>query len=599
MKQHLLKFFALFVCAFLFTNLNAQVTINYEQEGAGEPFIEYFNYDIFNTDKIMLVPGESYPLSGLNFRNQYINGQWVQCYWFTVKVVSQDKLKSVIVDDVENNEYLNSAKSNGEFSFILTENKEYNIKLKLVYEGEYVEKQWTQKINTSVAGLGTVKCTYEDKTNGEQTVTLENRSELQLDVKPGEDGKYRMRIIGEPEGEKVVRFITVNGADVKKSYDENGYYDIVVDAEKATTNLIVEFGDAPRADMIIKYQVTGDGTTDYYYFSDMESTDKKEGAFVVGENLLNEMYFSDEYCLYVVPKPDEDASVESIKINGVADSSKKEQYEENGYFTMTAPAAGETYMLTIGYTDKSIKYNKVTLKANGDIVYSVSFSDVMSGINNTYYVENEDIVLEYPDNISCSWSYLNAGSFVVKGLQVNGAMVGDMFTISGDTEIELVYVPATNCAINVSDYSNGEVSLEKEEFSMDKGDFVYVPLAEGEEVVVGTGVRVTAYADPGYEIKEFKVNGELKLASTPDNSEYEYAYVAELWEDLNIDVTFALMASGIDAVASEPVKMNIYSVDGVLVKTCVAATVEEAVEGLNNGLYIVNGKKVVVSKSER
>lgn len=599
MKQHLLKFFALLVCVFLSTNLNAQVTINYEQEGAGEPFIEYFNYGTFDTEKVMLVPGETYPLSGLNYRNQYINGQWIQCYTFIVKVVSQDKLKSVIVDDVENEEYLNAAKSSGEFSFILKENKEYNIKLKLVYEGEYVEKQWTQKITTSVAGLGTVKCTYEDKTKGEQTVVLENRSEMQLDVKPGEDGKYKMRIIGEPEGEKVVRFITVNGVDVKKAYDENGYYDVVVETEKATTNVIVEFGDAPRADMIIKYQVTGDGTTDYYYFSDMESTDKKEGSFVVGENLLNEMYFSDGYYLYVVPKPDEGSSVENIKINGVVSSSKKEQYEENGYFTITAPTAGETCMLTIGYTDKSIKYNTVTLKANGDVVYNVSFSNVAEGINKTYYVEKEDIVVEYPDNTSCSWNYLGASGFVVKGLKVNGEMVGDMFTINGDTEIELVYVPAANYSVNVSDYSNGTVSLEKEEFSVDKGDYIYVPLAEGEELLAGTGVRVTAYADPGYEIKEFKVNGELKLASTPDNSEYEYAYVADLWENMNIDVTFALMASGIDAVASEPVLMNIYSVDGVLVKTCVAATVEEAVEGLNDGLYIVNGKKVVVSKSER
>lgn len=595
MKQHLLKFFALLVCVFLSTNLNAQVTINYEQEGAGEPELEYLSNSWTRTYK-NLVPGENV-ISDIKYN--WKQGVQKQAYELLIRPNAKTKLKAVYINGVENAEYLKTGSEQNLFTHYILESGEQTVSIKLVYEGEYVEKQWTQKINTSVTGLGIVKCTYEDKTNGESTVTLENKKDTELDVKPSEDGKYTMRIIGEPEEGKVLKFITVNGVDVKKSYDENGYYDVVVETEKATTNVIVEFGDAPRADMIIKYQVTGDGTTDYYYFSDMESTDKKEGSFVVGENLLNEMYFSDGYYLYVVPKPDEGSSVENIKINGVISSSKKEQYEENGYFTITAPTAGETCMLTIGYTDKSIKYNTVTLKANGDVVYNVSFSNVAEGINKTYYVEKEDIVVEYPDNTSCSWNYLGASGFVVKGLKVNGEMVGDMFTINGDTEIELVYVPAANYSVNVSDYSNGTVSLEKEEFSVDKGDYIYVPLAEGEELLAGTGVRVTAYADPGYEIKEFKVNGELKLASTPDNSEYEYAYVADLWENMNIDVTFALMASGIDAVASEPVLMNIYSVDGVLVKTCVAATVEEAVEGLNDGLYIVNGKKVVVSKSER
>lgn len=599
MKQQLLKFFTLLVSVLFFSNLNAQVTINYEQEGAGEPSVAYFDYGTLSEKSIKLIPGETYDLSGLKFRRQNVNGQWIDCYLFIVRVVTPDKLKSVIVDGTENNEYLSAAKSSGEFSFVLKENKVYNINLKLVYEGEYVEKQWTQKLNSSIVGWGgTVKCTYEDKTKGEQTLTLENNGELELDVKPGEDNKYRMRITAELEDGKVVKFITLNGVSIKKDYDANGYYDIVVEDEKATSNLIVEFGDAPRADMIVRYAFSGDGTTDYYYFSDAESADKKEGTFVLGENMFNEMYFSDKYVLYVVPKPAEGSLIGDIKINGIADSSKKEQFEADGYFTIEKAYPGEEVLLTITYVAEVQKKNVVTIKANPDVDYVIRYSNISEQKQEMYEIKREDVIIELPDNSFCSWTYINNPGFVVKGLKINGSSMNDpSFYVNSDVTIELDYIPTAQFTVSLNKYSNGEVYLEKRIFS--EKDWTYVSMEEGEKLVAGTVVRISAYADPGYEIKTFKVNGELKMESTPENSEYEYIYTEELWEDLNVEVDFALMATGIDNVANEPVVMEVYSIDGVLIKKCVATTVEEAVEGLSNGLYIVNGNKVVVSKSVR
>lgn len=596
MKQQLLKFFALFVCVFLFGTLNAQVTINYEQEGAGEPELEYLSNSWTQT-YVKLTPGEIL-ISDIKYN--WKQGVQQAAYELLIRPNADKKLKAVYINGVENADYLKTGIENNLFTHYILEGGAQTVSIKIVYEGEYVEKQWTQKVNTTVIGFGAVKCTYEDKTKGEQTVTLENKKEAELDVKPGEDGKYRMRITGEPENGKVVRFITVNGKDVKDEYDANGYYDIVVETEKATTNLIVEFGDAPRADMIVNYAVSGNGTTDYYYFSDAESTDKMEGTFASGENMFDEMYFSAKYTLYVVPKPENGYLLGEVRVNGKSDASKKEQFESNGYFTLETAVAGEEVLLTISYVSEVQNKNTVTVKANPDVNYLIRYSNVSAGKQEFYEIKDKDVVIELPDNAFCSWDYTRNPDFVVRGLVINGTPLGkdvSTFIVNSDMTIELDYVPTANYSVIVSDYSNGTVSLEKKEFSIDKGDYVYVPLSEGEEILAGTGVRVTAYADPGYEIKEFKVNGELKLASTPENSEYEYSYVADIWENLDIDVTFELMPSGIDAVSGEPVVMNVYSVEGILVKTCIAASVDEAVEGLGNGLYIVNGKKVIVSKS--
>lgn len=575
-------------------SINGQITIKYEQEGAGEPELEYLNTS-FTPTFMKLTPGDNV-ITDMKFG--YKQNIGAMAFELIIRPNAETRLTSVIIDGVENAEYLETANSGNNFIHYLRENKPQTISIKLVYEGEYQEKEWTQKLNSMFAGEGTVKCTYEDNQKGEQTVVLEG-GETNLDVKKGEDNMYRMRVSAEPAEGKIVKYITVNGADVKKEYAENGYYEIVKDTEKETTSLIVEFDDAPRADMIVEYNYGGEGTVNYYYYEDAESQAKKEGTFNQGENLLNGIYYSDNYRLYVVPVPASGYVLNKILISGNEDTEKKAEFDENGYFILETPVAGETVMLTIMFAKEDIKMNKVTVKANGDVFYQIKYSNIEAGKQEFYNIENEDVVLELPDNAFCSWTYSYNPDFIVKGLKVNGEYIEYSFIVNSDLEIELDYIESKECTILVGNVENGEVYLEKEVFSSEKGGFVYEVMQEGEYVLAGTKVRISAYADPGYEIKDFNVNGATIVSSTENNSLYEYIHIENLWEDMNVEVTFEAMPTGLKNVSVNASEMKIYSIDGVLLKTCRAGSIEEATSGLEDGLYIVNGRKVAVKGQSR
>ena len=57
-----------------------------------------------------------------------------------------------------------------------------------------------------------------------------------------------------------------------------------------------------------------------------------------------------------------------------------------------------------------------------------------------------------------------------------------------------------------------------------------------------------------------------------------------------------VLINSVDGVYAEPVQMYVYSVDGMLIRSCMAKSVDEAVDGLAQGLYIVNGEKVLVEE---
>ena len=65
-------------------------------------------------------------------------------------------------------------------------------------------------------------------------------------------------------------------------------------------------------------------------------------------------------------------------------------------------------------------------------------------------------------------------------------------------------------------------------------------------------------------------------------------------ENIEVSVSFVSTKS-LGEVVTEPVMMKVYATDGHLVKSCMAKSVAEAVADLENGLYIVNGNKVVVN----
>ena len=63
---------------------------------------------------------------------------------------------------------------------------------------------------------------------------------------------------------------------------------------------------------------------------------------------------------------------------------------------------------------------------------------------------------------------------------------------------------------------------------------------------------------------------------------------------MNVRVDFHYLSS-VNDTSADPVEMHVYSVDGRLMKSCMARTPQEAATGLPDGIYIVNGQKVVVN----
>ena len=130
-----------------------------------------------------------------------------------------------------------------------------------------------------------------------------------------------------------------------------------------------------------------------------------------------------------------------------------------------------------------------------------------------------------------------------------------------------------------------------------QGDAVDACAAGGESEVPVELSRGKAGKDvgDGFVIAVFTVFAVFAACREADaaDEEFEYTYEGTVWGPVALKMeTKAIMS--VDEAVAEPVEMHVYSVDGVLVRSCVAETVEEAVNGLAQGLYIVNGQKVVV-----
>ena len=142
----------------------------------------------------------------------------------------------------------------------------------------------------------------------------------------------------------------------------------------------------------------------------------------------------------------------------------------------------------------------------------------------------------------------------------------------------------------------GEIIIEVYDyFDMNIGDYTARPYETGEPIATGTKYRVTFYADEEYALTGAYVNDEKVFEAPATDEAAEFGYTGTVWGETNFRMETVLINS-VDGVYAEPVQMYVYSVDGMLIRSCMAKSVDEAVDGLAQGLYIVNGEKVLVEE---
>ena len=134
----------------------------------------------------------------------------------------------------------------------------------------------------------------------------------------------------------------------------------------------------------------------------------------------------------------------------------------------------------------------------------------------------------------------------------------------------------------VGEYSVANVSRPEDNLlegtlvatSIDAEGYKYYKLAEGEK-----GLGFYFAATDGHSI----VNGANKAyLALPENEAQEVNFLALDFGTTGITDT---------ALAAEDVRVDVYTISGVLVRSGVKAS--EALDGLSKGIYIVNGKKIL------
>lgn len=602
MRTNYLRVLLAMVLMLFVGRMSAQtITINYEQVGDGKPQMEYVSNSWTQTFDD-LVAGENV-ITDIRYSTKNVNGEWKQAYEVLIHTNAVKELLKVEVDGVENEQYLNDGKA-GTFRMYFLEQKNYTVSLKLTYsdEGGVVEDPFTHNLVGSFEGDGTVRAAYTDVFGEAQDVAL-NNGDNKLNV-ADRDGIYSIRITPVPGEGQMLKYIFCEGFEedaLMAEYNENGYVDLAFTGKDLTASLVVKFKAIPRADVILNYSQEGEGSADYYYYSADNENEKVEGTIAAGENLFDNMYFhnSKNYRLFVIPKPAEGYVLDKIILDGVENTLYKSSYDLDGYFYLEPREEGMTYDLKLVYVleePQEPEGHKVVIKANGDVEYVIKYSNIEEQKQEYFLVSGEDVTVYLPDNAFCSWDYTFSQNFTVRGLLINGEPLEEQtFSVTSDLEISLDYVQTEYFELEYEKPENGEIIVEYKEYDIEVYDYVYVPYEAGLPLVTGTTYRVTYIADGDSYIASVKICGEEVASSTIEDPMYEFVYEGEVWGPVTIEAEI-LEENSVNGVSAEPVSMTVYGIDGRIVRTCMAASAQEAVAGLEDGLYIVNGEKVLVRK---
>lgn len=446
-------------------------------------------------------------------------------------------------------------------------------------------------INLTVEGEGSVNYSYQDaEHSGERIegtlVVGENKlSHIYSSIING----YSVVILPEPK--PGFRVAAVYENDYEQDEMEEGGYLVGTKDKKGVVNVKVVF-ERFATDMIINYTQEGEGVVNYSYF--LEGDGSGTGNLAAGANEFDDMYLASDgyYKMYLTINPAEGSVLKSVTVNG---TDMTETYNNDGTLLLKS-VGGETFDVKVVFEGEEPEPtgHKVVIRANGDIEYHIKFSNTAEQKQEFYYVSDKDTTVYLPDNAFCGWNYTYNPNFTVKNLLINGEpLLEPTFTVTSDLEISLDYVETGYYELEFEQPENGEIIVEYQVYDMEVYDYVYVPYEAGLTLQTGTGYRVTYIADEDSYIANVKVNGEEVMTSTIEDPVYEFVYEEKVWGPVSFEAEI-LTEISVDEVAAEPVQMTVYSVDGVLVRSCLAKDAKEAVEGLAKGLYIVNGQKVVV-----
>lgn len=353
-------------------------------------------------------------------------------------------------------------------------------------------------------------------------------------------------------------------------------------------------------DMAINVTVEGGETeVGYWYWKADPLEEMQEGVLEAGMNYLNNMWNSSSYHyhIYLSVTPADGYAIKEVYVDDSLSaydySSILIQSEERGRVVNVRVVCEET--LPEGY-------HTITLKSTGveSLSYYINVPNKEMTQTSAHFSGTEDVVVPIHDGGYFTWNYSAPLDYTVRGLLVDGKPLkevsedGQTYVVKSDVVLELDYVVTEYCEVTYEEPVGGKMYVEYQEYDLEAG-YVYLPLdlEPGTTLMTGTNYRVTFEAAEDYALTAAYVNDEKVFEADAADEEYEYTYEGTVWGPVALKMeTKAIMS--VDEAVAEPVEMHVYSVDGVLVRSCVSETVDEAVNGLAQGLYIVNGQKVVV-----
>lgn len=460
-------------------------------------------------------------------------------------------------------------------------------------------------LDVEITGEGSAELFYYDYSIGNLTENLETKTyTFSVDF-------FNSLMIQNVEGELLS--VEINGTASETALQEikesgKTSFTIPEDTKAGSLKLVFEGGEEPEEpeepvedyDMAINVTVEGGETeVGYWYWKADPLEEMQEGVLEAGMNYLNNMWNSSSYHyhIYLSVTPADGYAIKEVYVDDSLSaydySSILIQSEERGRVVNVRVVCEET--LPEGY-------HTITLKSTGveSLSYYINVPNKEMTQTSAHFSGTEDVVVPIHDGGYFTWNYSAPLDYTVRGLLVNGQPLkevsedGQTYVVKSDVVLELDYVVTEYCEVTYEEPVGGKMYVEYQEYDLEAG-YVYLPLdlEPGTTLMTGTNYRVTFEAAEDYALTAAYVNDEKVFEADAADEEYEYTYEGTVWGPVALKMeTKAIMS--VDEAVAEPVEMHVYSVDGVLVRSCVSETVDEAVSGLAQGLYIVNGQKVVV-----
>lgn len=380
-----------------------------------------------------------------------------------------------------------------------------------------------------------------------------------------------------------------------------------VPVAQGSLKLVFDGGEEPSEpevpeeyDMAINLTVEGgEAEVSYWYYKADPLDEKQEGVLAAGMNYLDNMWnsTSNHYHIYLAVTAADGYAVKEVYVDESPTS-----YSPDNIVIQRENSGTEVNVRVVCEETLPEGYHTITLKSTGveSLSYYINVPNKEMTQTSAHFSGTEDVVVPIHDGGYFTWNYSAPLDYTVRGLLVNGQPLkevsedGQTYVVKSDVVLELDYMATEYCEVTYEEPVGGKMYVEYQEYDLEAG-YVYLPLdlEPGTTLMTGTNYRVTFEAAEDYALTAAYVNDEKVFEADAADEEFEYTYEGTVWGPVALKMeTKAIMS--VDEAVAEPVEMHVYSIDGVLVRSCVAETVEEAVNGLAQGLYIVNGQKVVV-----